>query len=70
MLIVSVKRLPEEILLVVVYSILMFYELTRSAEYIILVSIKKFRVSKFITSGSIDLASQFYEGRVEMKLYL
>lgn len=55
--IVSLKHLPEEIPLMVIYRILMFYELAHRDEYIISVHIKKLRVSKFMTPGSIDLAN-------------
>lgn len=48
----------------------MFYDVAPRDEYIISASIKKLRVSKFITSGSTDLANQINEGRVKMKLYL
>ena len=53
MLIVSLKEIP----LMVIYSILMFYELAHRDAYIISVHIKKLRVSKFVTQGSIDLAN-------------
>lgn len=53
-----------------IYNILMFYDLVHRAECIISASIRTLGVSKFITSGSTDLANQIYEGRVKMKLYL